>query len=260
MKVSTPSAPKPPEPLSILLIGPPGGGKTALSMQFPDMAFFDCDRNLDGAERFIRTKNKDLSFSYEPITYNDDGSAVEAALCFDRLIDKIDDLTKAIKAKQTTIRTASIDGLTMINEMLRQKVMKAQKSQFMETRYWDPFKSDMLKLLVAKLRGLGITTIVTCHEFIKEKSDPQKMMVTEIVGYTPAVQSGITDFFGGFFTDIWRCFSVPKPGSGNEFKIVTEATGLSPYLKNSVGLPGEISVKNGELAFDKLKPFLNGKV
>ena len=49
MQLSTPEKNKPREPKSILLIGPPGSGKTTLALQFPKVCVMDCDRNLDGS-------------------------------------------------------------------------------------------------------------------------------------------------------------------------------------------------------------------
>lgn len=255
MKTSTPQSPKTPEPLSILLIGPPGGGKTTLAMQFPSVEFMDCDRNLDGPERFIRKNLASLSYGYNSITMDDDNKPVPAELCYDRLIDKLD------LAKTTPSKTVVIDSLTLVNEFIIRKILHDQRrsSGEMEARDWIPFKTRMINLLVAKVRNLGKTTICTVHETILTKPDPKNIMNREIVGYQPSVQGSIVDFFGGFFTDMWRCTAHAAPADRVEYKIHTCRTALSD-LKNSIGLPNEILVRQGELAFDKIKPFLNGKL
>jgi hypothetical protein len=233
-----------------LLIGPPGGGKTTLAMQFPNVCFMDCDRNLDGPERFIRSKRKDLLYGYVQITYKD-GVAVPVWDCFDRLCDSLTD----IKGEKD-IETVVIDGLTMVNEFVIQKILKQQGKNEMEARFWQPFKSFFIKLLVAKLRDLGKTTICTCHELILEKpnADPKRIMDPILIGYRPAIQGGITDYFGGFFTDMWRCTAIAAPGGQSEFEILTVRDSKSD-LKNSLGLPPKITIKEGELSWPKLEPY-----
>lgn len=254
MKISSPTAPKPPEPLSILLIGPPGGGKTTLMLQFPDVEVEDCDRNLDGPERFLRTKLKSLAYSYNCITYTDDGKPVPLHLCYDRLLDKLKE------ARTTPSKTVGGDSLSLMNEFIVRKVLGDQFRPTIEIRDWMKIKSNYMDLLVANLRSLGKTVIITAHEKVAKKTDPTNPMLEIITGYEPNVQGSIADVLPGLFTDIWRCTSRPGPGQRTEYVIHTAATALSPYLKNSLGLPSEIIIANGELAFDKLKPFLNGKV
>jgi hypothetical protein len=217
----------------------------------------DCERNLDGPERFVRSKKADLTYGYEAITYKDvnKGEARPTADCFDYLLDALHD----IKGKPE-IRTVVIDNLTMVNEFIVQKVLAQQKKVLMEPHFWGPFKTHFIALLVAKLRNLGVTTICTCHETIVEKAaGKNEVMKTVVDSYRPAINGGIADYFGGFFTDMWRCTASPGVAGTQEYKIFTRRTALSD-LKNSMDMPAEIQINDGELAWTKLEPYLRGCV
>lgn len=255
MKTSSPTAPKVRDPLSICLIGAPGAGKTVLGMSFPGIYIADCDENLDGPELFHRSKNKDLSYAYDSMRTDDKGKPVPIYQCFDRLMDKL-----SLVAKEDSIKTVIIDSLTHVNEFIIQKVLKAQNRSVMEARDWQPFKSHAISLLVGKLRGLGKTTIAICHEVEKTSPDPQKVMVERVDAYKPNFQGGVGDTLGGFFTDVWRCSASPGVAGKLDYLLQTTRTTKSIELKNSLGMPSEFKCTTGELMFDKIKPYLEGRI
>ena len=45
-------------PQSFLLIGPPGAGKTTVSLQLPKPFILDCDDNINGPIRYLKTAGK----------------------------------------------------------------------------------------------------------------------------------------------------------------------------------------------------------
>jgi hypothetical protein len=242
MTFSTPATPRKRDPLAILLLGPPGSFKTTLAMQFPKVAFMDCDRNLDGPEKWIRKTNPNLSYGFENINTDDNGKEVPPWDKFDRLQMKLKEVQS-----NPEVETVVIDTMTMVNEFIVQKVLKEQGQSLMRPMDYQPMKSYYWRLLVGGIRGCGKTTIVTCHEVIMTK--PGKTVMTEeIVGYKPSVSGGIADYFGGFFTDIWRCESRPLPGDKQQAIIRTNKSILSPDLKSSCGLPAEMEAKYENIA------------
>jgi len=252
MKTSSPETPKTPSPPSILLIGPPGGGKTTLALQFPGVAIMDCDGNLDGPERFLRKERlKSLAYKYESFRQYDNGKPIAVEDAFPLLVESV----KACYSNPT-IKTVVIDSLTHVNEFIIRNVLakqnKTKNPLEMEMRDWIPFKSKAYQLLVGALQGCGKTTICTCHEKILTETAGIDFK-ERVIGYSPAFQGGVTDYFGAFFTDMWRCEARQGLGGEQEFWVTPTKTPKSD-LKNSLLFDGPINVtKSAQTILERIK-------
>jgi len=204
-------------------------------LQFPGLYVLDCDLNLDGPERHLREQRKlDLAYAYDTITFDDEGKPMDVWLCYDRLMAKLREASA-----NPDIKTVGIDSLTMVNEFVIRKILAMQKKTEMEARDWIPFKSHFLNLLVGQLRRMPKHTVCTVHESINWGPDPRNIIGKILLGYEPSVQGSIVDYFGGFFTDMWRCEGYVGAGNKSVFKLTTMRTTKSD-LKNSSGIPAEV--------------------
>lgn len=263
MNLSTPESPKPREGLVVLLVGPPGQGKSTLLFQFPDLGVFDIDRNTDGAIAFIeRARKQKLTYAYEQV-WMKEGKPIEIHECFENLIVQMTSCRDHIKAGKLKLQFVGVDGLTILGEMIKQKIYKDQRRDAMEARDWDVYKSSLAKALIVRAREiaqLGVHFIITCHEYPVTKKDPKDIMKEDVVGYVPAVQGGIAHTFNGLFTDVWRCSCVPAPAGRIDYRLHVVRDGMSD-LKNTLNIPpAGLTWSHGELGYEKLAPYLKGIV
>jgi AAA domain len=260
MNTSTPEAPKDLTPLKILLIGPPGSRKTTLGLQFPDVLVEDCDRNLDGPERYIRKHvNPKLSYSYDSIRYDDKKQPVPIEDCYNRLCDKLRLVNKT--PEYAKIRTVFVDSLSHVNEFIIRDTLKAQGKTKnvgdMEARDWGPFKSRAYQLLVARLEETNRTILCSCHEIKLTESDKQNIMVQTVIGYEPFFQGKVGDTIGAFFTDVWRMDVQQAAGGKTKTILQTIRHPKCEHLKNSIGMPAELDITEG---YKVIEPYLNGSI
>jgi hypothetical protein len=255
MKIATPESPKPVDHRTILLLGPPGSRKTTLCLQIPQIAIFDVDGNMDGPLLALKKLGCIPSYGYEQINRNGSGGILPVHQQFDNLIKQMKDLRDSV---DHGFKFACIDGLRNIGELIKAKIFEKQRKDSMDTRDWDPYKTDMAKLVFHEARNLGMHVLFTCHEraVYKQSGNSKEMMKEVLEKYEPLLQGGIQDAFGGFFTDVWR-ITTEAGGAGTvNTRISVLKDTYSPDLKSSVGIPDEgITIKSTELAWPKLEPY-----
>lgn len=234
MKTSTPQQPKPRQKTAILLMGAPGSRKTTLMLQLPNLRVIDCDQNLDGPEDSVRRYyDKDLSYAYEQVASNDDGSMRDAGQCYNQVVT-------LLGQPQDGIEWNGLDGLSAINEYIIRKIMADQRCSELEARHWSTFKSLAYTVLFAKLRHCGTNVIVTAHSEEQTRNDPKLVMTKVTTGYLPYIQGSIQQQVAGLFTDVWYIETQPGVAGKMDTTLYTDKLPLYKDLKNSLNLPAVI--------------------
>jgi len=264
IQTSTAEAPKKASPLKVLLIGPPGSHKTTFGLQWPDVLVMDCDRNLDGPDRWLRSQSnfKTLQYAYDSIRYDDKGNMREIDDCYNALVDSLGAIVRE-PGKYSQYKTIFVDSLSHVNEFIIRHVLKLQnktKKVFeMEARDWSPFKSFAYILLVAKLEQVNKTVLCSCHEVKLVEPDGTNVMKERVIGVEPFFQGKVGDTIGAFFTDVWRLETAQGPGGTVITKLQTQRHPKCEHLKNSLNMPAEIELKPGR-EFESIKQYVEGKI
>lgn len=255
MKTSTPDSPKPPSPLKLLLIGPPGSRKTWLGLQFPSVHVLDCDRNLDGPVAVLRKADPQFGFTWDDIRTDDAGNMLDISECFDRTVDKLNLFKSdaAYKARSTVF----VDSLSHVNEFIIRKILKLKSKPSMEINLWTDFASAAYTIVVAKLDQTGKAVICSCHEEKVTEADSQNIMKKNVTEINPLFSGRVGDSLGAFFTDVWRTEKRLASGGKVELWLQTDRTPKCEHLKNSVGMPKELNITEG---FSVIAPYLKGRI
>ena len=212
---------------SILILGPPGGGKTTFVLQWPNVWIADCDMNLAGPVKWLKKAGLYRPFKYDTIPYDDDGKPLPLAQWWPRLVKK----TREALA-DPTVQIVVVDSLTQVDNMLVEYTMATQGVKVMEIQHWRPFRRDLHDYILSS-RSRGKTFVMLGHEEIL--TDRQG----GVLGYRPSVSTKIADYFGYYFTDIWRCQITLDAGNKLRARVRTHPNALC-NLKNSLLLPTEI--------------------
>lgn len=236
------------DPMSILLMGPPGSFKTTFMLQFPDLYVVDNDKNLSGPDRFLRKQGWKGNVEFDQPSYDEAGKPLDPSKYYDRSME----LLKNAKVKPYS--WVGFDGLTALNEFIIRKVMDEQKVNYMDARHWSSFKTNAIHLLFTVLRHINKNVIVIAHEQRIEKADAKNIMTPQLVGYEPFLQSKVSEMLGGFFTDVWRLSAKPAPADRYDWELQTMKVPFYDQLKNSIGLPPVM--KNP--TYKDIEPYIKG--
>jgi hypothetical protein len=139
---------------------------------------------------------------------------------------RLRDLSKAAIANPA-IKTIGLDTLTWCDNALYSHCCRVQNLKELEGFHWAPYKRELHQFL-AECKASGKTVIVVCHE------KPEYDKKGNIEKYVPSISTGISTYFGYYFSDIWRCTLEDQGGvRGLKAKVATHPTAISD-LKNSL--------------------------
>lgn len=240
--------------LSVLLIGPPGGGKTGIAMSFPDPYFIEVDRNLDSAVRVSGTKR----FWYdEPTTMVPE----------EQVWSKTVELAKNA-CKEPQIKTIIIDSFSQLAGYARAHILDKLKRMGAVDNKGKPLDNiriqDYLTLLdwfrqfVFALRSSNKHIVFTSHQQLIQIDDNTAPY------WALAIPGQSKDSFAGWFGDSWACVNEPVSGGKTKFFIRTRPTyGTTKDLKTSMrSMPESIDVTNltPDQIWATISPYIAGPI
>lgn len=202
------------KPVTLLLKGDSGTGKTYKAAQFPRPVFFNFDNNLSG----LRKLPEEVRRAVRVIDPRRDAKgSVEGVEVWGNFVKQLEQV-----GTDDSVGTIVIDSLSTLAESLMDKVLKTDDpSKSVEIQQWGEF-GRYLKWLGETLlcaTDLDKHVVILAHE---------QVMVEKITGrvrYLLSIGGQTKSNFDLYFTDCWRSYTKPaKSGGGVEYWIRTLAT------------------------------------
>jgi len=213
------------KPVTLLLKGDSGTGKTYKAALFPRPVFFNFDNNLSGLRKLPEDVRKGVRI-VNPRA-NDKGTV--------KPDDVWGNFVKQLEAvgQDASVGTIVIDSLTTMAESLMDKVLKTgDPSKAVEIQNWGEF-ARYLKWLGETLlcaTDLDKHVVILAHEQVFTEK------LTGKVKYFLSIGGQTKSNFDLYFTDCWRAYTKPAKDGGLEYWIRSLATEYHT-AKTSLVLP-----------------------
>jgi len=217
--------------IRLLLQGEPGAGKTSMALQFPKVWVLDCDQNLGGPTRFLKSRGLTLPVGYDIIDRDDSGKVVPDNMRWDRLISCVANLQKLVN--DGTVQTIVLDSMSKINDYNKADVLRKNptKTGGFEQTSWGFFYANWVKL-VGALTASKVHLVLTAHDRVdKDEFDGSTKIMLNTQGQFQAQA-------GSMFSDVWHA-EIQSSGVPVVHKRVCRTIQSYKYagLKNSFQLP-----------------------
>lgn len=214
---------------AILLIGPPGGGKTVLGCRlFPRTYVIVADLNFASGKRYLEKINALGNIvGFDTIGIDEKGSKVIPNQRYDRMFNLINNATK-----DPNIDCIFVDSITLVEDYIKAKICGATNELAIKLEGFPQWGNYLItwKGLIYQIRETGKKLIMSAHEeFEMDK-------LSGIPKYKIMVDGKIQGKFGGLFSDVWRC--EVQENLGKHQWMVRTLGNSSHDLKNNFDLPG----------------------
>lgn len=215
---------------AILLIGPPGGGKTVLGCRlFPSTYVYVADLNFESGKRYLEKIGETSNVIGLDIAGVDEtGKRIPPNQRYDRMWKC---LNEAVANKD--VGCIFIDSVTLVEDIIKAKICGATQEVNIKLDGFPAWGSYLItwKGLITQLRESGKKLIMSAHEeFEMDK-------LAGFARYGVMVDGKIKGKFGGLFSDVWRCEVQENLGKHN-WMVRTLGNASHELKSNFPNLPG----------------------
>lgn len=217
---------------AILLIGPPGGGKTVLGCRlFPKTYVIVADLNFASGLRYLQKIGETSNIiGFDTVGIDETGTKVKANERYARMFKLLDSATK-----NPEVDAIFVDSITLVEDYIKAKICGATDENFIKLEGFPQWGTYLItwKALIYQLRETGKKIIFSAHE------EHEMDKLTGIPKYKIMVDGKIQSKFGGLFSDVWRC--EVEENLGKHSWVVKTLGNASHDLKNNFDLPAKVS-------------------
>lgn len=253
MRSSTNFTPRLPQ--SFLLIGSPGSGKTTFALQLPKVGVIDCDDNLGGSVRYLRSINKLQDFKYDTPLRDANDKPIVREQQFTQLCKILDEMVAS-----PDVETIVIDSLSSLVEMLFAHVLMQMKRPIspdfkvadkkFEYEDWAAF-GNILRKLIFQLKSCGKRFGLTAHTNVDHDE------LTKILYRFINCPGAVRNYLSGWFEEAWEFYIATQGVPPNEkavrkIRTVPDPRSVNLGLKTSVNLPAIVDA-DPDLILAKLR-------